>query len=146
MTAVLLSIKPEFAKKIFAGTKKFEFRKSIFKYQNINKIIVYASSPVKKVIGEFLIDKILIDDIDSENSCVIPKEDFIRISKETNYVNNGAGKKIENGLMLLGKDFRIERKELDNIDFSDSSGYFEFISYEIKIPEKINWNAKIWWK
>ena len=89
---------------------------------------------------------ILIDDIDSENSCVIPKEDFIRISKETNYVNNGAGKKIENGLMLLGKDFRIERKELDNIDFSDSSGYFEFISYEIKIPEKINWNAKIWWE
>jgi len=65
VTAVLLSIKPEFAKKIFAGTKKFEFRKSIFKYQNINKIIVYASSPVKKVIGEFLIDKILIDDIDT---------------------------------------------------------------------------------
>ena len=65
MTAVLLSIKPEFAKKIFAGTKKFEFRKSIFKYQNINKIIVYVSSPVKKVIGEFLIDKILIDDIDT---------------------------------------------------------------------------------
>lgn len=89
---------------------------------------------------------ILIDDIDSENSCVISKEDFIRISKETNYVNNGAGKKIENGLMLLGKNFRIERKELDNIDFSDSSGYFEFISYEIKIPEKIKRNAKIWWE
>lgn len=89
---------------------------------------------------------ILIDDIDSENSCVIPKECFIRISKETNYVNSGAGKKIENGLMLLGKDFRIERRELDNIDFSDSSGYFEFISYKIKIPEKINRNAKIWWE
>lgn len=89
---------------------------------------------------------ILIDDIDSENSCVIPKECFIRISKETNYVNSGAGKKIENGLMLLRKDFRIERRELDNIDFSDSSGYFEFISYEIKIPEKINRNAKIWWE
>ena len=40
---------------------------------------------------------ILIDEIDSENSCVIPKECFIRISKETNYVNSGAGKKIENG-------------------------------------------------
>ena len=48
--------------------------------------------------------------------------------------------------MLLGKDFRIERRELDNIGFSDSSGYFEFISYKIKIPEKINRNAKIWWE
>ena len=28
---VLLSIKPEFAEKIFNGTKKYEFRKSIFK-------------------------------------------------------------------------------------------------------------------
>ena len=28
---VVLSIKPEFANKIFDGTKKFEFRKSIFK-------------------------------------------------------------------------------------------------------------------
>lgn len=28
---VLLSIKPEFANKIFEGTKRFEFRKSIFK-------------------------------------------------------------------------------------------------------------------
>jgi len=63
--AVLLSIKPEFAEKIFAGTKKFEFRKIIFKHRNINKIIVYASSPIKKVIGEFIIDDIIIEDIDT---------------------------------------------------------------------------------
>lgn len=50
------------------------------------------------------------------------------------------------GLILLGEDFRIERRESDNIDFSDSSEYFEFISYKIKIPEKINKNAKIWWE
>lgn len=65
MKAVLLSIKPEFAEKIFAGTKKFEFRKIIFKHRNINKIIVYASSPIKKVIGEFIIDDIIIEDIDT---------------------------------------------------------------------------------
>ena len=65
MKAVLLSIKPEFAEKIFAGTKKFEFRKIIFKHRNINKIIVYASSPIKKVIGEFIIDDIIIADIDT---------------------------------------------------------------------------------
>lgn len=56
---VLLSIKPEFAEKIFNGTKKFEFRKSIFKNTNVEKIVVYASYPVQKVIGEFEIEEIL---------------------------------------------------------------------------------------
>ncbi|MCB9257078.1 MAG: hypothetical protein H6579_08110 [Chitinophagales bacterium] len=56
---VLLSIKPEFAFKIFDGEKKFEFRKVIFKNPNIRIVVVYASSPVQQVIGEFEIDDIL---------------------------------------------------------------------------------------
>lgn len=55
---VVLSIKPQFANKIFDGTKKFEFRKAIFKNQNVTSVLVYASSPVQKVIGEFEIEKI----------------------------------------------------------------------------------------
>ena len=58
---ILLSIKPQFAIKIFDGTKKFEFRKRIFKNSTINTIVVYASSPMQKVIGEFTIDKIMED-------------------------------------------------------------------------------------
>ena len=60
---VVLSIKPEFANKIFEGSKKFEFRRSIFKNRNVKSIIVYASSPVQKVIGEFEIGKIYNDDL-----------------------------------------------------------------------------------
>ncbi len=60
---VVLSIKPEFAFKIFEGTKKFEFRKSIFKNEKIKTIIVYASSPVQQVIGEFEIEKVLNHDL-----------------------------------------------------------------------------------
>jgi predicted transcriptional regulator len=56
---VVLSIKPEFAFKIFNGTKRFEFRKAIFKNPNIKQVIVYASSPVQRVIGEFEIGEIL---------------------------------------------------------------------------------------
>jgi predicted transcriptional regulator len=56
---VLLSIKPEFAFKIFEGEKKFEFRKVIFKKPNIKTVVVYASSPIQKVIGEFEIENIL---------------------------------------------------------------------------------------
>lgn len=56
---VLLSIKPEFAERIFDGSKKFEFRRSIFKNPNITTVVVYASSPVQRVIGEFEIEMVL---------------------------------------------------------------------------------------
>jgi len=62
---VVLSIKPEFAFKIFDGSKKFEFRKSIFKNTNIKSVIVYASSPVQQVIVEFEIEDILNYDLDT---------------------------------------------------------------------------------
>ena len=58
---VLLSIKPEFAFKIFDGSKKYEFRRAIFKRDEVTKIVVYASYPVMKVIGEFDIGEILHD-------------------------------------------------------------------------------------
>lgn len=59
MRAVLLSIKPEFAHKIFDGSKKYEFRKQIFKDPSIKTIIVYSSFPERKVIGEFNIGEVL---------------------------------------------------------------------------------------
>lgn len=58
---VLLSIKPEFAERIFDGTKLYEFRKVIFRNPDIKTIVVYASSPVQRVIGEFDIETILSD-------------------------------------------------------------------------------------
>jgi len=62
---VLLSIKPEFALKIFNGTKKYEFRKSIFKRNNVDTVVVYASSPMQQVIGEFEIKNILYEDTET---------------------------------------------------------------------------------
>jgi len=62
---ILLSIKPEYAEKIFAGTKKYEFRRSIFKNPDVKTVVVYASSPVQKVIGEFEIDSIIFTDIEN---------------------------------------------------------------------------------
>lgn len=60
---VILSIKPIYAEKILNGEKTFELRKSIFKKDNIEKVIIYASSPISKVIGEFEIESILHDDV-----------------------------------------------------------------------------------
>lgn len=58
---VLLSIKPQYVKEIFKGNKKFEYRKSIFKNKNVKTIVVYATMPIGKIIGEFDIDEILED-------------------------------------------------------------------------------------
>ena len=59
---VLLSIKPEFALKIFDGSKRYEYRRSIFKRHAIKTVVVYASDPIKKVIGEFEIGEILCEE------------------------------------------------------------------------------------
>ena len=59
---ILLSIKPEFAQKIFEGTKRYEYRRSIFRRGEVGKIVVYASDPIKKVIGEFEMGVILHDE------------------------------------------------------------------------------------
>jgi predicted transcriptional regulator len=60
-TKVLLSIKPEFASKISQGSKRYEFRRAIFKRKGITTIVVYASAPISKVIGEFEVGGILCD-------------------------------------------------------------------------------------
>jgi len=62
---IILSIKPEFANKIFDGTKKFEFRRLLFKNKKVKNVVVYASAPISKVIGEFEIDTIFHQDLTS---------------------------------------------------------------------------------
>jgi len=58
LTSVLLSIKPTFVERIFEEEKRFEFRRSIF-VQSVSKAIVYCTSPVKLILGEFEIGEIL---------------------------------------------------------------------------------------
>ena len=58
---ILLSIKPEHADKIFSGEKRYEYRKKVFRAPNIEKVIVYSTKPVGKIISEFSISKILED-------------------------------------------------------------------------------------
>ncbi|HTN19509.1 MAG TPA: ASCH domain-containing protein [Pelobium sp.] len=62
---VILSIKPYYAEKILNGEKTYELRKSIFKVPNIKTVIIYASSPISRIIGEFEIDGIIYEEITS---------------------------------------------------------------------------------
>ncbi len=55
---VLLSVRPHYANKILDGTKKYEFRRRIPRDQRVNTIILYATKPVGKVVGEFTIKSV----------------------------------------------------------------------------------------
>lgn len=56
---ILLSIKPEYVDKILSGEKCFEFRKTLPKNPNVKTVVIYATKPVGKIVGEFDIDDIV---------------------------------------------------------------------------------------
>lgn len=58
---VLLSVKPEFAEKILSGEKKYEFRKCLPRQKNVHIVLIYATMPVGKIVGEFYIDRFIKD-------------------------------------------------------------------------------------
>ena len=60
MSTILMSIKPAYVERIFSGEKKYEYRKRKCA-KSIDRIIVYSSAPVQKVVGELTIKQVLYD-------------------------------------------------------------------------------------
>jgi len=58
---VLYPIYPKYIEKIFSGEKKYEFRRRIFANKDVDTVVMYATSPIKKVVGEFKIKRIILD-------------------------------------------------------------------------------------
>lgn len=58
---VLLSIKPQYVKEILEGRKKYEFRKAIYKTQDVKSIYIYSSAPEKKIVAKFTPAKVIED-------------------------------------------------------------------------------------
>jgi predicted transcriptional regulator len=56
----MLSIKPEYVERILSGEKTYEFRRRIFRRDDIDTIVIYSTSPQCAVIGEARIDRILV--------------------------------------------------------------------------------------
>ena len=61
MIAVLLSIKPKYVDQILKGNKKYEFRKTVFNKKKGAKVFIYATSPVKRIVATFTVNKIFED-------------------------------------------------------------------------------------
>ena len=58
MCTILLPIRPEYANKIIEQTKLFEYRKNICK-RKIDKIVIYSTSPVKRIVAEVEVKSVL---------------------------------------------------------------------------------------
>ena len=61
MCVILLSINPEYVGRIMCGEKKYEYRKNLCK-RKVDKIIIYSTSPVMKVVGEAEVEDVLVDE------------------------------------------------------------------------------------
>lgn len=61
MCEILLSIHPKHVENIFNGTKQYEFRK-VACQKSVDKIIIYSTSPVMKVVGEAEVEQVLCDE------------------------------------------------------------------------------------
>ena len=112
---ILLSINPEYVKKIFSGDKEYEYRRNIFKNKEVQSIIIYCSYPIKKIVGEFFIEKIIKDSPDklwklSPTKTGITKEKFDKYfsGKEEGYAIK-IGKVVEYSEMKDLNDFNIEK-------------------------------------
>ena len=61
---VLLPIKPRYARPIMSGKKLVEFRKNAFA-RRPSHVVVYASTPVRKVLGYFEVSAVDVDAVDA---------------------------------------------------------------------------------
>ena len=59
MCRILMPINPKYVDEILAGRKKYEYRKIKAKRNNVNKMIIYSTSPIMKVVAEVDIKEIL---------------------------------------------------------------------------------------
>ncbi|PGS67611.1 ASCH domain-containing protein [Bacillus thuringiensis] len=111
---VLLSIKPEFVKEIVLGRKKFEYRKKAFKRKDITSVVIYATKPYGKVVGEFEIENILIDEPSN-----IWKETKKYSGITKSYFNSYFEGK-QTGVAIQIKDFKEYDIHLDLHEFDDT--------------------------
>ena len=80
----MLSGKPEYARKIVNGKKKYEFRRKIFR-KSASHVIIYSTRPVKKIIVYFKIEEIIENSQEElwrnyKNYSGMKRSDFLFIS------------------------------------------------------------------
>lgn len=78
MKKIIISINPEHVNNIINGTKRYEYRTRAAR-KDVNKLIIYETMPIKKIVGEAEIVEVLSLD---PNILWEQTKDYSGISKE----------------------------------------------------------------
>ena len=73
---ILISINPEHVQNIINGTKKYEYRKIAAK-QDISSIIIYETTPIKRIVAEAEIAEVLM----------LPPEELWKVTKDASGIS-----------------------------------------------------------
>ncbi|HDX6289855.1 TPA: ASCH domain-containing protein [Campylobacter fetus subsp. venerealis] len=58
MSKIILSIRPEYTKRILDGDKKYEYRRVLAK-KDVKTILIYCTHPLMKVVGEVEVEGVI---------------------------------------------------------------------------------------
>lgn len=61
---VMLSIRPQYVDSILAGDKRFEYRRRIFKRNDVNMMAIYSTAPVSAVVAEANVGTVISGTLD----------------------------------------------------------------------------------
>ena len=61
MCKILMPINPVYVEEILSGRKKYEYRKIKAKRDNVDKMVIYSTSPIMKIVAEVEVLDILED-------------------------------------------------------------------------------------
>ena len=61
MCKILMPINTEYVDEILSGNKKYEYRKIKAKRKNIDKMVIYSTSPIMRVVAEVDVEGIIED-------------------------------------------------------------------------------------
>ncbi len=116
----MISINPEHVQNIINGTKKFEYRTKAAK-SDVNKIIIYETTPIKKIVAEAEIVDVLM----------LPPEDLWKETKEKSGITKEFFDAYFNGRNLayaykLGK-VKVYKHPKNLIDFGIKTAPQSFI-------------------
>ena len=89
MCRILMPINPEYVDEILAGRKKYEYRKIRTKRNDIDKMVIYSTSPIMKVVAEVDIKEILEEEPEklwemTKNESGITKDFYNKYYKNKN--------------------------------------------------------------
>ena len=139
---LLLSIRPEYASKIFDGTKKVELRRVRTRLKSGDLVVVYVTSPEKALVGSFEVEDVIVKDLPKELNNLWEQVEEQAGLERKQFNSYYAGARVGIGIFLKNiqkfpKPLELAslRKQLPNIRPPQSYRYLT--SLEVKGVEKI---------